>query len=291
MNDSWRISLHGGHCGEFCSHARGTLEETVEAAVRAGLSTYGITEHAPRWRESDLYPEEIEAGIDVAALHSSFQTLARERFPEIAARFSDRIELLLGMEIEVVPPGEYATRTQELRERFDIDYIVGSVHHVHGIPIDFTVESWRTAVETSGSVANLIVDYYRTLTEMIEAVRPEVIGHLDLVKLHAGTTPSDPKIEAALEETLSAIVRAGSIVEVNGRALDKGLDELFPSPAILEKARRRDIPMTLGDDAHAPDEVGRHLERGRNALLEAGYSEIAVLVRRPGGLIREWRSL
>ena len=26
--EDWKISLHGGHSGEFCEHAEGTLRET-----------------------------------------------------------------------------------------------------------------------------------------------------------------------------------------------------------------------------------------------------------------------
>ena len=41
-------------------HASGTLQEVVAQAIAKGFTVYGLTEHMPRSRVQDLYPEEIE---------------------------------------------------------------------------------------------------------------------------------------------------------------------------------------------------------------------------------------
>lgn len=48
------------HSGEFCAHAKGTLEEVVLTAIELGFRIYGLSEHCPRYREEDLYTEEQE---------------------------------------------------------------------------------------------------------------------------------------------------------------------------------------------------------------------------------------
>lgn len=50
---------HHSHSGQFCQHAKGTLEEVVQEAIRQNFKVYGLTEHVPRYREEDLYPEEV----------------------------------------------------------------------------------------------------------------------------------------------------------------------------------------------------------------------------------------
>ncbi|KAI9069175.1 hypothetical protein FKP32DRAFT_1600067 [Trametes sanguinea] len=52
---------HHSHSGQFCRHAAGTLEDVVRAAIRRGFETYALTEHVPRSRVEDLYPEELSA--------------------------------------------------------------------------------------------------------------------------------------------------------------------------------------------------------------------------------------
>lgn len=50
---------HHSHSGQFCRHAKGTLEEVVLEAIRQGFQTYGLSEHVPRYRLDHLYPEEV----------------------------------------------------------------------------------------------------------------------------------------------------------------------------------------------------------------------------------------
>lgn len=52
---------HHSHSGQFCKHAKGLLEDVVREAIRQGFEVYGLTEHVPRYRPEDLYPEEVLA--------------------------------------------------------------------------------------------------------------------------------------------------------------------------------------------------------------------------------------
>lgn len=52
-------SFHS-HSGQFCKHGYGLLEDVVKEAIRKGFHAYGLSEHMPRYAESELYPEEIE---------------------------------------------------------------------------------------------------------------------------------------------------------------------------------------------------------------------------------------
>lgn len=50
---------HHSHSGQFCKHASGSLEEVIKEAIRQNFKIYGVTEHVPRYREKDRYPEEV----------------------------------------------------------------------------------------------------------------------------------------------------------------------------------------------------------------------------------------
>ena len=49
---------HHSHSGEFCGHAKNTLEEVVQTAIAKKMQVYALTEHMPR-EDQDLYPEEV----------------------------------------------------------------------------------------------------------------------------------------------------------------------------------------------------------------------------------------
>jgi HisJ family histidinol phosphate phosphatase len=57
---------HHSHSGQFCGHAKDTLEEMVQTAIAKGFHTYAMTEHIPRPIE-DFYPEEVHAAWNLAA--------------------------------------------------------------------------------------------------------------------------------------------------------------------------------------------------------------------------------
>lgn len=49
---------HHSHSGQFCKHAVGTLEDVVQTAMAKGFTIFGLSEHVPKYRVEDRYPEE-----------------------------------------------------------------------------------------------------------------------------------------------------------------------------------------------------------------------------------------
>jgi histidinol-phosphatase (PHP family) len=51
------FSYHS-HSGQFCAHAKDTLEDVVKQAIKKEMSVLALTEHIGR-DMVDLYPEEV----------------------------------------------------------------------------------------------------------------------------------------------------------------------------------------------------------------------------------------
>src|SRR4051794_18548773 len=94
------FSYHGGHSGEFCGHAKGQLEAVVRTAIERGFTTYGVSEHAPRYQIEHLYPE--EAGRTPRDLQLLFERYSLAAW-ELRDRYADELELLVGFETEALP--------------------------------------------------------------------------------------------------------------------------------------------------------------------------------------------
>jgi histidinol-phosphatase (PHP family) len=234
--ERWRISLHGGHSGEFCDHAVGTLREILEAAVAVGYHTFGVSEHVPRSAEKFLYAEERDRGWDMAKITADFERYAEALTP-LAEEFADRLIVLRGFEAEVIPTDSYVEQVRSYRERRlpdgrpVFDYCVGSVHYVREHQIDGPPENWVKAAEALGGPEALAICYYETVAEMVEALHPEVVGHFDLIKRNAalagfGDVPLDtPRIRQAATNALEAVRAHGSILDLNTAGWRKGLGE------------------------------------------------------------------
>ena len=50
---------HHSHSGQFCRHAKDKLEQVILEAIRQNFEVFGLSEHAPRYRLQDLFPEEV----------------------------------------------------------------------------------------------------------------------------------------------------------------------------------------------------------------------------------------
>ena len=284
----WFVSLHGGHSGEFCDHGEGTLREVVEAAVARGYRTFGVAEHAPRIEPRYLLAEEIAMGWDVAKLERDFESYART-VRQLAEEFADRLEILCGFEAEVVPPNRYARIMKRLRRDFGFDYMVGSVHWVDDVIVDYTQEEFDRAVAMQGGLEPFAVRYYECVTEMVRALKPEVVGHLDLIRKLAGDQHAveTPPIRRAAARTLDAIREHGCIIDVNTVALRRELGTPYPAPWLVHLARDMGIGFCFGDDSHFPADVGQGIAEAREYLLKHGVGHITVLERRGKSLARK----
>ena len=67
---------HHSHSGQFCKHAKGTLQDVVLEAIRQRFELYGLTEHVPRYRNQDLYPEEVRKFENLSP-HNPFKPIKR----------------------------------------------------------------------------------------------------------------------------------------------------------------------------------------------------------------------
>ena len=288
----WKVSLHGGHTGQFCDHATGTLRETIEAAIAFGYHTFGVAEHAARTEPRHLYREEIALGWDIDKIQQDFRNYARE-VRKLATEYQDRITLLCGFEAEVVPADRYAEIMLGYRRDLEFDYMVASAHYVGEWFIDYEQSMFDKAVEAMAGLEPLVVAYFRGVAEMVEALRPEVVGHFDVVRKFAAPHGSidTPATRRAVSEALEVIREHDGILDVNVGAYRKGKRAPYPAAWIVQQARELGIPFCFGDDSHGPKDVGQGIARGREYLIENGVFSITTLTREATGLGRKVISL
>jgi histidinol-phosphatase (PHP family) len=284
------FSYHGGHSGEFSRHAAGSLEEVVESAIRAGFSTYGVSEHAPRYRAEDLFPD--EADLDVGDLARAFETYVDAALA-LRDRHADRIELLVGFETEVLPPRDWTERMLALRRQHpEFDYVVGSVHHVGDASIDMTPELTAKVAEEMGGREILERLYFEGGAELVERLRPEIVGHFDLIRKFDGVDANfGPGTWKHIERALEAVRDVGAVLDVNAAPARRKLGPVYPLPPLLERACEMGIPVTLGDDSHGPAQVGVGLDDCMRAIEQAGYRRVHYLTRKRGEIRLESASL
>ncbi|WWC86159.1 uncharacterized protein L201_001032 [Kwoniella dendrophila CBS 6074] len=136
---------HHSHSGQFCRHAKDQLDDVVKEAIRQGFEVFGLSEHAPRWRVEDLFPEEADLKpSDLLSIYLDFLKTAIE----LKIKYQDQIKLLISIETDYITNIDLTNILDLINEHEEINYIVGSVHHVNGISIDFDKSTWLRSIQS-----------------------------------------------------------------------------------------------------------------------------------------------
>jgi histidinol-phosphatase (PHP family) len=247
----------------LCRHATGEPVDYAKRAVETGLTEIGFSDHSPmrqdnfdQWRMNDNQLDEYVAKV----------RKAQKDFPQLTIR--------LALEVDYLPGGEDWIR--ELAARHPWDYFIGSVHYVSdswAIDDPQKLSEWkhRDSFEVWST-------YFGRLTMAAESKLFEIIGHVDLPKKfgHRPTQDCTP----LYEKFLDAAKKSGCAIELNTAGLRKDCKEIYPSREILQLAFKKNVPVTFGSDAHAPNEVGMNFAEAISLAREVGYKECCRFARR-----------
>ncbi|PTB41618.1 uncharacterized protein TrAFT101_012057 [Trichoderma asperellum] len=273
------FTMHS-HSGQFCpGHAVDELEDIVKHAISIGYKTIGLTEHMPRYEERDLYPEELDdpqASLQVLPPRHNAYILEARR---LQRAYASQIHIIIGFEGEFIRPS-FAPLVQNLfAESPHIDYFIGSLHHVHSIPIDFDKVMYADAVKAAGgSEERVYEDYYDLQFEMLKALKPRIVGHFDLIRLMSEEPGRDVRqwegVWQRIKRNLEYAAEIGAWLECNTSALRKGLAEPYPCRVISEQWLQLGGKFTMSDDSHGIAQVATNYSRALTFLESLGVEQV-----------------
>jgi histidinol-phosphatase (PHP family) len=147
--------------------------------------------------------------------------------------YQPQIKLLVGCETEYIDE-EQAQAVLQLRARHELDYTVGSIHHVEGHPIDINEENYKLALQQcNGSQDALFDHYFDEQFQMLRLFRPEVVGHFDLIRIFRPTAQFQANTWKKIERNIRYAVEYGALFEINSRAWRKGFTTAYPCRDVL----------------------------------------------------------
>lgn len=246
-------------------------EKYLEEAKKQGLTLLGFSDHSP-------VPFENNFAIRESKLEDYFRVIS-------ALKNDPLVKVLCGIEMDYIP-GMTAS-SGYYRNNFPVDYIIGSIHlvknpgndelwFIDGPDISVYDDGLKTVF--GGDIRLAVTAYYRQMQEMIASEQVDIIGHMDKIRMYNRDRYFSENASwyvDLVEETLQAIKKKGSIVEVNTRGLyKKRSDSTFPGTAILKRIKELDIPVIVSSDAHKPGELSLLFDETLAELEKQGHSPI-----------------
>ena len=248
----------------FSCDSDATIEAICRAAVERELGLICLTDHL------DFHPLDPGCGYFDYQGYKAAIRRAQERW-------RGRLEVLAGIEVD------YQHRFEEQIERFlsdkGFDFVLGAVHACSEgwFYPDFLAD--RTEEAAYGM-------YFDELAHLLECDFFDSVSHIDIVKRFGVQVYGRFDFErwaGTLEELLTAIIEKGWGLEINTSGLRQAPGETFPGLPTLELYH--DLGgrlLTIGSDAHRPDDVGEGVAAGLALARQAGFDHVTVFRdRRP----------
>ncbi len=255
--------LHSHHSGD-CSAA---MEEMIVSGIAAGLETMCFTEH----NDFDYRPH----GKDTETDHT-FELNADSYLYELLglrSKYEGQIELLFGLECGMQP--HLAKENVRFIKEHDYDFILASLHVCGG------KDPYFPEFFESKSEEEALREY---LEETFQNIRVfgnfDCLAHLDYIIRYCRQMDRQyeyAKYKDILDKILNFLIDREKALELNTAGLRKGMSEMNPCREVI--ARYHELGgelITIGSDAHKPEDVASHFDKAEELLKDCGFSYYTV---------------
>ncbi|MBO5646680.1 MAG: histidinol-phosphatase HisJ family protein [Clostridia bacterium] len=239
----------------------------AKAAVEAGLSELCITEHC----ECNGFYLSIDNNIGFTYDREA----CRAELLEAREALGSRISLPFG--VEIGQPTEVPEKAELVLDHEDYDFIIGSLHNIRG-EADFSLLDYPSA----DVCREMLSRYVRELYELAESSVFDVIGHVDYPlrymrrKFDVDLCPHEEELRALF----TLLRERGKGIEINTKVLRGDSPIYTQQDYILRLFREQGGEiLTLGSDAHKPEDVGAGLRESAELALSQGLDRVATFRR------------
>lgn len=233
-----------------CNHATGDLSDYINSAIKKGLVEIGLSDH---WPMHTMPNKDL---VESWAMSLDNIPIYIQEAKNLRTYYSNKIKIQIGTEIDYCSAvfDSYLNQIYPFLDNFD--YLIGSVHVIKApngdyVPID---SSNNPELMKKIGIYQFYEIYFQELLKMINSRFFNIIGHFDLPKKY-GIQPT-LELWPFILEILDEIKKNDACVEINTSGFRKKVGIQYPSEKIIKELIIREIPLTLGSDAHLPDEVG-----------------------------------
>lgn len=248
----------------------------VEEAIKNNLPSYGFSSHAPVCFPTDwCIPDD------------DFESYLTE-IKNIKNAYKDEIDIYLGLEIDYIPG--IAGRSKHLLQNVPLDYFIGSIHFVDAFAdhspwnIDTSFELFEKGLKEifNYDIRKAATKFYELTRQMIMEDQPDVIGHLDKIKMFNDRghffNESEKWYNEQVEMTINTLKEYNTIVEINTRGFYRYRQaDLYPGEQIIKKLATAEVPLMINSDAHKPEEIIMGMPYAAEKLMSSGVNKIYAL--------------
>ncbi|MDB4867580.1 MAG: histidinol-phosphatase HisJ family protein [Cohnella sp.] len=258
------------------------MERYMDQGRKKGIQRYGVVDHLYRFEEFRDYYEKyiVMNDTELGRLQRYWFDRVRigsieEYLTAVRRMQSQGHPISLGVEADYFPGGE--AELKGLLDRYELDYVIGSVHFVDGWGFD------NPEVKHIFEQRNLLELYRYGFEHVKKAAQSglfDIVAHLDNLKVF-NYRPDESELLPLYDDLAASLKAANVASEINtGLAYRYPVKEMCPSPSLLSRLYAHGVPITLSSDSHFPDDIGTMLEEAADLARRTGYREVVYFKNR-----------
>ena len=239
------------------------IDKVIQQAIRLGMTHLCITDH------HDIDYNDSEFYLDV---HKYYETLSLYK-----EKYKENIHLLIGVEMCLQP--HIKSDVESFLSAVPFDFVIGSSHVINGID-PYYEHIWRN--HTTEQVMNM---YFENIYDNLRIhTNFDVYGHIDYAIRYAKEKDTDysyEKYKEIIDKILLNIIKSKKGIEINTAGLRKGLKSTNPCFEIIKRYHELGgNVITVGSDAHCPEDIGADFDKAKELLLNAGFDHYNIFSKR-----------
>ncbi|KNZ42695.1 histidinol-phosphatase [Acetobacterium bakii] len=266
--------IHSNYCD-----GKNSLEDMVLAGINAGFISMGLSSHMSLPFKNDWTMKEDD--LEKYLFELSY----------LKKKYASFIELYYGLEIDYFLDRKDISIFSK-KNMLKLDYTIMSIHSIGSTfsdkvsYIDESQDDFLRAIRKfyDNSPKKFIQNYYDGIANMVITFKPDILGHLDLIKKYNQSNAifddQEKWYRKSVIECLEVVKESGIMVEINtGANLRVPGVGRYPSDWIIPELFKRKIPITVSGDSHSIEGISYDFEETEAFLMDCGYKEYGMLIK------------
>lgn len=259
---------------EYGSYDENWVKGFFDSAKNHGLTEIGISEHSHTFPEfKDLYYQDLILDDSFVGKFQQ-QWLKKNKFKYTLDDYFNFMAKLrkLGYKVKTgieVCNFQDQEKVKSILAPYDFDYIIGSIHFLHG----WAYDSSEIKDEWNNHTLEEIYDWYAQEVEKLCASKIyDVLGHPFNIRLFKNIPDFD--VTPYLVRVAKAVKEANMAIDINTGTLYRyPIAEISPYPDFMKIAVEYNLPIITSSDAHKPEHCGNHIDEAISYAKSFGYTK------------------
>ncbi|MBR6736881.1 MAG: histidinol-phosphatase HisJ family protein [Clostridia bacterium] len=242
-----------------------SYESIVERAIELGFNSIGFSEHAYMFYS------------DYAKITPQTIPTYKAEINRLKQKYNGIIPIYLGLEFD-----QYSTEPTS-----GFEYIIASNHYLKKgdiyISFDRDFNTVKNLIDNyfNGNSIDFACEYYKQFSTICNYVKPDIIGHFDIITKHNSAHPfidtTSKKYRESAIDCLRELAKKVDVFEVNTGAMTRYAKQApYPEKFILKELLNLKKQVIISSDCHDKRYLNANFIDAENLLKEVGFKNTVI---------------